>query len=59
RHIESREAVPPEKVFLEAELVVRDSTRSLTAAAAERPVRVRVAGGEADGARRTLSPASR
>lgn len=29
RHIESRETLPPQKVFLEAELVVRDSTRSL------------------------------
>jgi DNA-binding LacI/PurR family transcriptional regulator len=59
RHIESREAVPPEKVYLEAELVVRDSTRALSGAAAKRPARVRVASGEADGARRTLSPASR
>ena len=29
RHIESREAVPPQKVYLDAELVVRQSTRSL------------------------------
>jgi LacI family transcriptional regulator/LacI family repressor for deo operon, udp, cdd, tsx, nupC, and nupG len=61
RHIESREAVPPEKVYLEAELVVRDSTRALAGAGAERPVRVRLAGGDgaAEGARRALSPAAR
>ncbi|HEU4565456.1 MAG TPA: LacI family DNA-binding transcriptional regulator [Gemmatimonadaceae bacterium] len=32
RHIESRTIVPPQKVILEAELVVRRSTRSLTEA---------------------------
>ena len=29
RHVESRETLPPQKVFLEAALVVRDSTRPL------------------------------
>ncbi|CAA9318904.1 MAG: hypothetical protein AVDCRST_MAG68-2829 [uncultured Gemmatimonadetes bacterium] len=48
RHIESREALPPEKVYLEAELVVRDSTRALHAEAP--PVRVRVASTEETGA---------
>jgi DNA-binding LacI/PurR family transcriptional regulator len=28
RHIEAREAIPPQKVYLEAELIVRQSTRS-------------------------------
>jgi DNA-binding LacI/PurR family transcriptional regulator len=49
RHIESREALPPQKVYLEAELVVRDSTRPLRVVAAERPARVRVAATDADG----------
>jgi LacI family transcriptional regulator/LacI family repressor for deo operon, udp, cdd, tsx, nupC, and nupG len=30
RHIEAREALPPQRVYLEAELVVRQSTRSRT-----------------------------
>jgi DNA-binding LacI/PurR family transcriptional regulator len=37
RHIESKAAVPPQKVVLEAELVVRASTRALGAAQAARP----------------------
>lgn len=41
RHIEASEALPPQKVYLEAGLVVRDSTRPLSAAV--RPARVRVA----------------
>lgn len=32
RHIESREALPPQKVYLDAELVVRDSTCAVRAA---------------------------
>jgi LacI family transcriptional regulator len=49
-HIESREALPPQKVFLEAELVVRDSTRAVPQAAALRAPRVRIAGAEAEAA---------
>ncbi|HEX2094249.1 MAG TPA: LacI family DNA-binding transcriptional regulator [Longimicrobiaceae bacterium] len=45
RHIESREALPPQKVYLDAELVVRDSTAPLPAAS--------------DEAGHTLSPAAR
>ena len=37
RHIESRTAVPPQKVVLEAELVVRQSTRALDGAAITLP----------------------
>jgi LacI family transcriptional regulator len=49
RHIESREALPPQKVYLDAELVVRDSTRALSPAAAPRRApRVRIAGAEAE-----------
>jgi LacI family transcriptional regulator, galactose operon repressor len=33
RHVESKTGVPPQKVFLEAELVVRASTRALDSAA--------------------------
>ncbi|HEX2080446.1 MAG TPA: LacI family DNA-binding transcriptional regulator [Longimicrobium sp.] len=51
RHIEAREALPPQKVYLEARLVVRDSTRPL-AAAQKPPRRVRVATGGARGAAR-------
>ncbi|HEV3050146.1 MAG TPA: LacI family DNA-binding transcriptional regulator [Longimicrobium sp.] len=49
RHIESKEALPPQKVYLEAELVVRDSTRVLAPAAPARPARVRVASSAGDG----------
>jgi LacI family transcriptional regulator len=42
-HIESREALPPQKVYLEAELVVRDSTRALHPAPPARAPRIRVA----------------
>jgi LacI family transcriptional regulator len=37
RHIESKAGVPPQKVFLEAELVVRGSTRALARPATARP----------------------
>jgi LacI family transcriptional regulator len=47
RHIEAREALPPQKVYLEAALVVRGSTRALTAAAPQRTRRVRVAATDA------------
>jgi hypothetical protein len=51
RHIESREALPPQKVYLEAELVVRDSTRAVAPAAApRRPARIRVSAAAADDA---------
>ena len=53
RHIESRETLPPQKVHLEAELVVRDSTRTLPHPAA---VRIRMPGSEGDG---TASAAAR
>jgi LacI family transcriptional regulator len=44
RHIEARETLPPQKVYLDAELVVRDSTRPVTEApAARRAPRVRIA----------------
>ncbi len=33
RHVESKAGVPPQKVFLDAELVVRGSTRAPAAAA--------------------------
>jgi LacI family transcriptional regulator len=63
RHIESREALPPQKVYLEAKLVVRDSTRALSGAAAARPApaRVRVPGNPGDGtaAARATSRAAR
>jgi LacI family transcriptional regulator len=54
RHLESKEALPPQKVFLEAELIVRRSTRALATStplvAADTvlsgaPVRSRVDGG--------------
>lgn len=55
-HIESREALPPQKVYLEAELVVRDSTRAVKpAAAAARAPRIRVAPAAAEDA----APAAR
>jgi hypothetical protein len=40
RHIESKTGVPPQKVFLDAELVIRGSTRALedVPRAAERQV---------------------
>ena len=58
RHIESREALPPEKVYLEAELVVRGSTRAL---ADIRPARIPASGGDGNRAtaRRTLRGAAR
>jgi LacI family transcriptional regulator/LacI family repressor for deo operon, udp, cdd, tsx, nupC, and nupG len=46
RHIESKTVVPPQKVFLDAELVVRGSTRTL----GPRP------GGDGDGTRGLLLP---
>lgn len=50
RHIEAREALPPQKVYLEAELVVRDSTRAVAQAAAPyRAPRVRIAANAGDG----------
>lgn len=50
-HMESREALPPQKVYLEAELVVRDSTRRVApASAAPRPRRIRLAADDADAA---------
>jgi LacI family transcriptional regulator len=65
RHIESREMLPPQKVHLDAELVVRDSTRPLPEAPAHRPTRVQLRGGDgdgtnaSDGVRRTSSRAAR
>jgi LacI family transcriptional regulator len=57
RHIESRETLPPQKVYLDAELVVRDSTRAVSPAAAAIPApRIRIAGG--DGTARTGSRAT-
>lgn len=47
RHIESRETLPPQKVHLESELVVRDSTRAISPAP-PRASRIRLAA--ADGA---------
>ena len=38
RHIEAKEAVPPQKVYLSAELIVRASTRSLVPAGPPQPV---------------------
>jgi DNA-binding LacI/PurR family transcriptional regulator len=50
RHIESRETLPPQKVYLESELVVRDSTRGVSPPAApRRPPRVRLAATAGDG----------
>ncbi len=49
RHIESREALPPQKVHLEPELVVRDSTRPLREAPAYRTAHVRIADSDGDG----------
>jgi DNA-binding LacI/PurR family transcriptional regulator len=49
RHIESRETLPPQKVYLEAELVVRDSTRSATQKPASRPSRIRMSTAAGDG----------
>ena len=46
RHIESKEIVPPQKVYLDAELVVRQSTRALGEAASE-PAAQRVGAGPA------------
>jgi len=46
RHIESKEMLPPQKVFLDSELVVRDSTRPVGAGgelAAIRPSRIHFA----------------
>ncbi|HET7230887.1 MAG TPA: substrate-binding domain-containing protein, partial [Longimicrobium sp.] len=51
RHIEARETLPPQKVYLDSELVVRDSTRAVESElAAIRPSRIRVAAGDAAGA---------
>jgi DNA-binding LacI/PurR family transcriptional regulator len=51
RHIEARETLPPQKVYLDAELVVRDSTRAVAPAAAPRRApRVRIAADAEDGA---------
>jgi LacI family transcriptional regulator len=47
RHIESREALPPQKVYLEAELVVRDSVRAIPKTVA-RPGRIRLAPADAE-----------
>ncbi|HEX2207952.1 MAG TPA: LacI family DNA-binding transcriptional regulator [Longimicrobium sp.] len=49
-HIESREALPPQKVYLDAELVVRDSTRPITPATGTRAGRIRVTPVQGDGA---------
>jgi len=46
RHIESRETLPPQKVYLQSELVVRDSTRAVSPPAPAR--RVRLAGSADD-----------
>lgn len=62
RHIESREALPPQKVYLEAELVVRDSTRAVHQAGAPGPNRIRFAPADgagiaaADGRARSAAP---
>ena len=37
RHVESKTAIPPQKVYLDAELVIRASTRALRADGAESP----------------------
>lgn len=50
RHIESRETLPPQKVYLDAELVVRDSTRAVSQREAIRAPRIRIAGGDGAGA---------
>jgi LacI family transcriptional regulator len=42
RHIEARETLPPQKVYLDSELVVRDTTRAVAPA----PQRIRIAGAE-------------
>jgi LacI family transcriptional regulator/LacI family repressor for deo operon, udp, cdd, tsx, nupC, and nupG len=47
RHIEAREAVPPQKVYLDAELVVRRSTRPLIDPAPAPPPRGAVIAGPA------------
>jgi len=48
RHIEARETLPPQKMHLAGELVVRDSTAPPATATSRRPARVRLAGaGEA------------
>ena len=49
RHIEARETLPPQKVYLEAELVVRDSVRPPAGIAAGRTARVRLPAASADG----------
>jgi DNA-binding LacI/PurR family transcriptional regulator len=47
RHIEARETLPPQKVYLDSELVVRDSTRAVESElAAIRPSRIRLAAGD-------------
>ncbi|HEY0022023.1 MAG TPA: LacI family DNA-binding transcriptional regulator [Longimicrobium sp.] len=45
RHIESRETLPPQKVHLEAELVVRDSTRAVSQPAPRGRIRLAAADG--------------
>jgi LacI family transcriptional regulator len=53
RHIESRDMLPPQKVYLEAELVVRDSTRAVAQAGpAVRALRISGRGGAAAAAAR-------
>lgn len=56
RHIESRETLPPQRLFLETEVVARDSTRALSGGAAPAPSIVQVAvGSGAAGTGRTPS----
>jgi LacI family transcriptional regulator len=51
RHIESKTAVPPQKVFLDAELVVRGSTRALAGVGAHDGARPGGPDGRGDGRR--------
>lgn len=48
RHIEARETLPPQKMHLAPELVVRDSTAPPATAAGKRPARIRVQGSAGD-----------
>jgi hypothetical protein len=65
RHIESREMLPPQKIYLDSELVVRDSTRAVNQElAAIVPSRIRLGGdgtgpSASTGSRATTSRAAR
>ena len=59
RHVESKTAIPPQKVYLDAELVVRASTRSLRGGGSDATGVHHSSGGatSADGASQGMSAA--